>query len=90
DGNGYCAGKKGTDIPLVARIIGVADSYDTMSSDRCYRAALSKEKIISELKENAGTQFDPAIVPFMLAMIEDGTVPSKEDDGHLTLSAADE
>ncbi|MBR6753522.1 MAG: HD domain-containing protein [Clostridia bacterium] len=90
DGNGYCAGKKGTDIPLVARIIGVADSYDTMSSDRCYRAALSKEKIISELKENAGTQFDPAIVPFMLAMIEDGTVPSKEDNGHLTLSAADE
>lgn len=80
DGSGYCEGKKGTDIPLVARIIGVADSYDTMSSNRCYRAALSKEKIISELKENAGTQFDPEIVPFMLAMIEDGTVPAKEDD----------
>ena len=84
DGSGYCEGKKGKDIPLVARIIGVADSYDTMSSNRCYRSALPKDKIISELKENAGTQFDPEIVPFMLAMIEDGTVPSKEDRGSVS------
>lgn len=84
DGSGYCEGKKGTEIPLVARIIGVADSYDTMSSNRCYRAALSKEKIISELKENSGTQFDPEVIPFMLAMIEEGTVPSEEDDDNLS------
>ena len=79
DGNGYCEQKKGTDIPLVARIIGVADSYDAMSSDRCYRPALSREKIISELKEHCGTQFDPQIVPYMLAMIEENVVPAKED-----------
>ena len=63
----------------MARIIGVADSYDAMSSDRCYRPALSREKIISELKEHSGTQFDPQIVPYMLAMIEENVVPAKED-----------
>ena len=77
DGNGYCEGRKGTDIPLVARIICVADSYDTMSSNRCYRPALPKDKIIKELKENSGTQFDPEIVPFMLAMIEENAIPAK-------------
>ncbi len=87
DGNGYCEGRKGTDIPLVARIIGVADSYDTMSSDRCYRSALSKDVIIAELKENAGTQFDPEIVPFMLEMIEEGAVPAREDDAGFMDSA---
>lgn len=80
DGNGYCEGLKGTDIPLVARIIGVADSYDTMSSDRCYRAALSKEEIIAELKNNSGSQFDPDIVPYMLAMIDENSVPANKDD----------
>lgn len=78
DGTGYCDGKKGEEIPLVARIIGVADSYDAMSSDRCYRPALSKEKIISELKDHSGTQFDPQITPFMLAMIEENAVPAKD------------
>ncbi len=76
DGDGYCEGLKGTDIPLVARIIGVADSYDAMSSDRCYRPALSREKIVSELKSCSGTQFDPEIVPYMLDMIEEGVVPA--------------
>lgn len=79
DGKGYCEGKKGEEIPLVARIIGVADSYDAMSSDRCYRPALSREKIIAELKEHSGTQFDPGIVPHMLAMIEEDTVPDRKD-----------
>lgn len=80
DGTGYCEGKAGEQIPLVARIIGVADSYDAMSSDRCYRPALTKEKIISELKEHSGTQFDPQIVPYMLQMIEDNVVPAKGKD----------
>lgn len=75
DGTGYCEGKAGEDIPLVARIIGVADSYDAMSSDRCYRKALPQDVIISELNKAMGTQLDPAIVPHMLDMIEDGTAP---------------
>ena len=75
DGKGYCEGKAGEDIPFVARIIGVADTYDAMSSDRCYRKALSTDIIISELKKGIGTQLDPDIVKIMLEMIEEGSVP---------------
>ncbi len=75
DGNGYCEKLKGEDIPIVARIIGVADTYDAMSSDRCYRKALSTETILKELENGKGTQFDPEIVPYMLQMIEDGFAP---------------
>ncbi len=75
DGTGYCEGKKGTEIPLVARIIGVADTYDAMSSDRCYRPALDKDIVISELKQGKGTQLDPEIVDIMLDMIDEQLVP---------------
>lgn len=72
DGKGYPDGLKGEEIPLLARIICVADSYDAMSSNRCYRPSLTEEKIINELKTNSGIQFDPDIVEIMLEMIEDG------------------
>jgi len=72
DGNGYPSGLKGKKIPLCARIIGIADSYDAMSSDRCYRKHLDKEQILKELNENSGKQFDPDLVKYMLDMIEDG------------------
>ena len=80
DGRGYCEGLAGEDIPLVARIIGVADSYDAMQSNRVYRPGLSKEVILNELKKNAGSQFDPAIVPIMCEMIADGTAPVRMED----------
>ncbi len=79
DGNGYGEKLKGNDIPEVARIIGVADTYDAMSSDRVYRKGLPSEVIIEELKKNSGTQFDPKVVPYMLDMIKDGTAPIKTD-----------
>lgn len=79
DGKGYCEGKKGIDIPLVARIIGVADTYDAMSSDRCYRKALSTDIIIKELNSASATQLDPDIIPVMLKMIEDGYAPISTD-----------
>jgi len=82
DGTGYGKQLVGEEIPLVARIIGVADAYDAMSSNRCYRNALSSEKVIDELNNGTGTQFDPKIVPFMLEMIEDGTAPIKPDATH--------
>ncbi len=78
DGKGYCEGKAGYDIPLEARIIGVADTYDAMSSDRCYRKALTRDVIEEELKKVSGTQLDPDIIPHMLSMIEDGFAPVKE------------
>ncbi len=79
DGKGYCMGLTKEQIPKVARIIGVADSYDAMASDRCYRKALPEEVIIDELKQCSGTQFDPEVVPHMLAMIEEKKVPITEE-----------
>ena len=72
DGKGYPSGLKGEEIPLNARIICVADSYDAMSSHRSYRKSYDNEKILEELRDNAMTQFDPEIVPIMISMIEDG------------------
>lgn len=74
DGGGYPSGKKGEDIPLIARIICVADSFDAMNSSRCYRGKLTKDKIISELKENSGKQFDPKIAEIMLELINEGAI----------------
>ena len=68
------SGLAGEDIPLVARIIGVADAMDAMNSDRCYRGHLSKEVILSELEQNKGTQFDPNIAQIMIDMINSGEV----------------
>ena len=62
DGKGYPNGLSGSDILLEAKIIAVADTYDAMTSDRPYRAALSHEVTLRELQDCAGSQFDPAIV----------------------------
>ncbi len=71
DGKGYPEGLAGENIPLVARIICVADAFDAMNSDRCYRKAYPMEKIVKELKEGAGKQFDPEVVKVMLGLIEE-------------------
>lgn len=62
DGSGYPKGLKGDEIPLLARIISVADIYDAMSSDRPYRKGLPLDIILKEMKMVAGTQLDPALV----------------------------
>lgn len=82
DGAGYPTGKAGLEIPLCARIICIADSYDAMASDRCYRKRLPKEVIVSEFRRCAGTQFDPELVPYILDMIEDGTVERIEKENN--------
>ncbi|MBQ4218675.1 MAG: HD-GYP domain-containing protein, partial [Butyrivibrio sp.] len=86
DGKGYPEGLKGSEIPLYARIVGVADSYDAMSSNRVYRRHLSKDEIIEEMQKGSGSQFDPEIVPYMVDMINDGYVnvvkmETAEDEG---------
>lgn len=78
DGTGYAVGLKGEDIPLIARIIAVADAYDAMSTARIYRKPLSKEKIIAELQNGSGTQFDPQIAQILLDMIEEGDIYTEE------------
>ena len=62
DGNGYPRGLSGEDIPLVARIITVADAYEAMTANRPYKKPLSHEQAVEELKRCSGTQFDPEIV----------------------------
>ncbi|MBW2006214.1 MAG: HD-GYP domain-containing protein, partial [Deltaproteobacteria bacterium] len=62
DGKGYPDGLKGKNIPLLARILAVADAFDAMTSDRPYRKAFSYQEAITKLKEGSGTQFDPEIV----------------------------
>ena len=61
DGKGYPSGKAALDIPLFGRVIGLADAFDAMSSNRTYRSALGHEKVIEEISRCAGTQFDPEL-----------------------------
>ncbi len=77
DGFGYNEGLVGDNIPLCARIICVADAYDAMSSARCYRPRLSAEKIIEELENGSGKQFDPQIASIMLTMIKTDALPKE-------------
>ena len=70
DGGGYPVGLVGEEIPLIARIICVADAYDAMNTNRIYRNKLDRETIISEIEKNKGLQFDPKIADVMLGLIK--------------------
>jgi HD-GYP domain-containing protein (c-di-GMP phosphodiesterase class II) len=71
DGRGYPLGLKGNDVPLIARIIAVADTYDAMTSDRAYRRALPHEVAIGEIERCSGTQFDPDVAHSFTGGLED-------------------
>ena len=68
DGSGYPQGLSGDALPLDGLIVGLADSFDAMTSDRTYRKALPLEQVIREIRDHAGTQFDPRVVETFLAM----------------------
>ncbi len=72
DGGGYPEGLKGEEISIEARILAVADAYEAMSSARPYRAALSTEKVLNELRRCAGSQLDPELVEVFIGIIEAG------------------
>ncbi len=74
DGKGYPDGLKGEQIPLVARILCIADSYDAMTTDRVYRKKLDKATVLSELQKNGGKQFDPELSKVFIGMIDRGVV----------------
>lgn len=79
DGTGYPEHLKGEEIPICARIICIADSYDAMASERCYRKALDKDYILSELERCSGSQFDPKLVCHMIDMLKEGfEVPNSD------------
>jgi putative two-component system response regulator len=66
DGRGYPAGLAGEDIPLVARVVAVADVFDALTHDRPYKSLWPVEQAISEIQRGAGTQFDPRVVDAFL------------------------
>ena len=72
DGSGYPFGLKGEEIPLNARIIGIADAFDAMTANRIYRKRLDMEVVKDELRHWSGSQFDPGLVDVMLDLIESG------------------
>jgi diguanylate cyclase (GGDEF)-like protein len=82
DGGGYPDGVAGDEIPLASRIVLACDAYHALVSDRPYRRAMRPEHARTELRANAGTQFDPAVVDALLACLEDpqpvGKPPSAE------------
>jgi putative nucleotidyltransferase with HDIG domain len=74
DGSGYPDGRKGEEIDITARIIGVADSFDAMTSDRPYRKGLDLGIALAELKKHTGTQFDPVAARAFLGAYEKGKI----------------
>jgi HD-GYP domain-containing protein (c-di-GMP phosphodiesterase class II) len=68
DGRGYPGGVRGEEIPLFARLIALADSFDAMSSDRTYRGAMPRRRALDEIVKCAGAQFDPALTPLFVGL----------------------
>ena len=80
DGRGYPDGLCGTDIPEVARIIAVADTYDAMTSNRSYRGVMPQEAVRSEFVRCRGSQFDPRFADMMIRMIDEDTGYQMKED----------
>ena len=82
DGKGYPDGLKGTDIPLYARIIAIADGYDVMNTNHACRNSLPETAIIREFRENSGTQFDPELTEIFLMLLEEHRLDINSDYLH--------
>lgn len=74
DGGGYARGLKGAEIPLFARIIGVADAFDAMTANRIYRRRLDLDVVLSELEKGRDTQFDGRLVDILLKLLRNGSI----------------
>ncbi|MCS7179881.1 MAG: HD domain-containing protein, partial [bacterium] len=74
DGSGYPNGLNGSKIPIIAKIVSIADAIDAMLSPRPYRKPLSIEEVKKELIKNSSTQFDPQIVKIAIELIEKGKI----------------
>ncbi len=80
DGKGYPNGMSGDEIPLVARIIGVADTFDAMYSNRPYRNRMPFKKVVSIIKEVSGTQLDPKVVDAFMRLVDKGEFRAPDDN----------
>ena len=82
DGWGYPRGLSGAEIPFAARLFAVVDVWDALRYDRAYRAGWPAEKVKEHLREGAGTQFDPMVVPAFLRILERDGEPVFADPGN--------
>jgi len=71
DGGGYPRGLKAEEIPIEGRVVAVADVFDALLSDRCYRPGMPLEQALAIIREGSGTQFDPAVVEALLDNLEE-------------------
>jgi HD-GYP domain-containing protein (c-di-GMP phosphodiesterase class II) len=78
DGTGYPDGLAGEEIPIEARLLGVADAFDAMTSDRSYRPALSVDQALAELQRCAGSQFDPELAEAFVEGWREGEIAGGE------------
>ena len=83
DGGGYPRGIAGENIPLTARILCVADSFDAMVSKRCYKPGIPLKRVMEILREEAGQQFDPRLVEAFLSLLASGRVKVAADESSL-------
>ncbi len=81
DGQGYPDGLSDTDIPLIARVLALADSYDAMTSNRVYRKRLTDEQVREEFIKCSGTQFDPALTEIVLRLLDKGELKASTVEG---------
>lgn len=79
DGTGYPQGLKGMEIPLVSRIVAVADGYDAMTTDRPYRSTISHWEAIEDIKEQSGKKYDPSVVHAFIKYFETENEKIKEE-----------
>lgn len=80
DGKGYIYQLKGEDIPIAARIICVADSFDAMNTTRCYRLKYSHDRIIQEFERCSGKQFDPVVAKAMIELLKENKLETTDND----------
>jgi HD-GYP domain-containing protein (c-di-GMP phosphodiesterase class II) len=76
DGGGYPDGLAGEDIPKLARLLQVADTYDAMISDRPYQPAMSEQEVLAHFRQHAGKLYDPAAVDALCAVVGEGSTQS--------------
>ena len=79
DGRGYPRGLKGEEIPLLARMLCIADSFDAMISKRSYKEAYTLDYAVDQLVTGSGTQFDPVLAELFVKMLKEGTIEIKYD-----------
>jgi len=88
DGKGYPDGLKGDTIPLLARILAVADAFDAMMSNRAYRKKMKFKEVKEQIVKNRGTQFDPVCADMFLQWLDENAPPDEEDIDRIELEGS--